>query len=356
MSAPSRPLVVLDAPSALSTPSGAPAPGHRAAAAGRAPAVRLPQARGPLSAWVLARLGGLHPARPRADAIDGAGEDAQLALYLAYESHYGPLPGTCASLEWDPDLIAVRRRIERAFEHALRSMVPTAPPERGVREALVALVTADSPPSLARHMERRGTMSQMRDIVIRRAPYALKEADGHSFAIPRLRGRAKQLLVQIQSGEYGCGAPDQQTHAALYAQTMRSLGLSDRPNAYLDEQPASSLAVSNLVSMFALNRRWTGALVGHLAAFETTSVTPMARYARGLRRLGAPAEAARFYDVHVVADAEHEWMALDLAAALAADEPVRRGDIVFGAQCALAVDARFAGDLFATWSGSAVTG
>ena len=316
---------------------------------------RLPAARGPLSAWVIDRLCGHHRRAPGTEGIDGASDDAQLALYLAYESHFGPVPGACASLEWDPSLIAVRRGIERAYEHELRSRVAhpgDVPAPRQVREALVAVVAGDSGPSLSRHMERCGTMPQMRDIVRRRAAYHLKEADPHTFAVPRLRGRAKQLLVMIQAGEYGADAPGRLTHAALYAQTMRALGLCDRPNAYLDDQPASALAVSNLAAMFGLNRRWAGALVGHLAAFETTSVAPMARYARALRRLGAPPEATRFYDVHVQADAEHEWMALDMAAALAHDEPVLRGDIVFGAQCALAVEAWFAGDLLVDWNRS----
>jgi len=36
--------------------------------------------------------------------------------------------------------------------------------------------------------------------------------------------------------------------------------------------------------MFGLHRRFRGALVGHLAIFEMTSIGPMGRYATGLRR------------------------------------------------------------------------
>jgi hypothetical protein len=110
------------------------------------------------------------------------------------------------------------------------------------------------------------------------------------------------------------------------------------------------LMVSNLISLFGLNRRWRGALVGHLAVFEMTSVEPMGRYARALERLGAPEEARRFYDVHVLADAEHEMMALEMAGAFAAAEPELAGDVLFGASAALAIEARFADDLFGRWT------
>jgi hypothetical protein len=101
--------------------------------------------------------------------------------------------------------------------------------------------------------------------------------------------------------------------------------------------------------MFGLHRRWRGALVGHLAVFEMTSVVPMGRYARALDRLGAPAAARRFYDVHMLADAEHEVEALDLAELVVHDEPHLRGDVLFGAACAIEADRRFANELFRLW-------
>ena len=77
--------------------------------------------------------------------------------------------------------------------------------------------------------------------------------------------------------------------------------------------PGVTLLTSNLISMFGLNRRFRGALVGHLAMFEMTSSVPNSRYACGHRRLGSEG-AARFFDEHVVADAVHEQIAAyDLA-------------------------------------------
>ncbi len=74
--------------------------------------------------------------------------------------------------------------------------------------------------------------------------------------------------------------------------------------------------------MFGLHRRFRGALVGHLALFEMTSVTPMGRYGQALERMGLSERARRFYDVHVLADAVHEVVASErLAAGLVRSEP-----------------------------------
>ena len=96
------------------------------------------------------------------------------------------------------------------------------------------------------------------------------------------------------------------------------------------------------MSMFGLHRRWRGALLGHLAAFEMTSVVPMGRYSRALGRLGIPDDARRFYEVHVVADAEHQHMAGTMVDAFAAAHPDLAGDVVFGARSLFALEERFA--------------
>ena len=83
--------------------------------------VSLPTPRGPSSAWVLDRLRGRGPAAGPSVHHDGLGDDVQLALYLAYESHFSTLPGVVGDVEWDPALITFRRSLEDAFEAALRA-------------------------------------------------------------------------------------------------------------------------------------------------------------------------------------------------------------------------------------------
>jgi len=56
---------------------------------------------------------------------------------------------------------------------------------------------------------------QLRELCIHRSAYQLKEADPHSWALPRLHGGPKAALVQIQADEYGNGDP-QRIHAKLF--------------------------------------------------------------------------------------------------------------------------------------------
>jgi hypothetical protein len=82
-----------------------------------------------------------------------------------------------------------------------------------------------------------------------------------------------------------------------------------------------------------------------------TSSLPNRRYGDGLRRLGGDAEATRFYDEHVEADAVHEQIAAhDLCGSFAAGHPEAAPDVWFGAACCLGLDRLFAEHLLDRWS------
>ena len=223
----------------------------------------LPSPRGPWSRWVLDAMMGVDSAPP-GPRPHGRSDDAQFALYLCYEVQYAGLPGT-EHLEWNPTLIEARRHLESAFESSLHEQPDTPGSDPGTPGAgpgrigrAVQQLLDDDGPSLSQFMEREGTIVQMRDIILHRSPYQLKEGDPHTAGIQRLSGRAKQLLVGIQAGEYGADAPGRRMHSVLFADTMLMFGLSPTPNAYLDVLPGSAFAISNLISMFGCNRRWRG--------------------------------------------------------------------------------------------------
>ncbi|MGX1696507.1 iron-containing redox enzyme family protein [Microbacterium keratanolyticum] len=280
-------------------------------------------------------------------------DDIQLALFLLYASAYGSLPGLDAGREWDPDLIRARQRLEREFERVLRAAV--APPELpeptedAVARALFALVAGDTGPSLSRYLARKATLEQAREFFIHRSIYTLREADPHSWAIPRLTGRPKAALVEIQADEYGGGRPER-VHAEIFAKAVRGAGLDDTYGAYIDDVPAITLASHNMMSMFGLNRRLIGAIVGHLAAFEMTSSIPNKLYGDGLRRLGFGEDVTDYFDEHVEADAVHEQIAArDLAGALAEERPDLLADVLFGAAACLAIDGAVGEHILTAW-------
>jgi hypothetical protein len=317
----------------------------------------LPQGRGECSAFLLEHLADdVHelPSRRLADVADPlTDEDLQLALYLCYELHYRGLPGVDARWEWEPSLLGLRRECETAFEEALLATVGRPVADAVVWSetdvALRAIVEADDGPSLSRHLERHGTLEQVLEFLVHRSAYQLKEADPHSWAIPRLAGPPKAALVEVQADEYGGGRPER-IHAELFAKTMEEVGLDRTYGAYLDHLPGVTLATVNLMSMLGLHRRWRGAIVGHLAAFEMTSSIPNRRYGNALRRLGLDGEATDFFDEHVEADAVHENVAaVDLAGGLVRLEPELGGDVLWGARALVDVEARWARHLLDAW-------
>src|ERR687898_865183 len=263
-------------------------------------AVGLPGPRGPLTGFLLEHL--RQPPHPLPRGPEPAddplyGDDAALALYVLYELHYRGFAGVDDGWEWEPSLLALRRRLEERFEARV-----------------------------------------------------LEEAGPHTWAIPRLTGAVKAAMIEIQADEYGDGV-ERDMHQTLFGVTMRALGLDVRYGAYVDVLPGATLATVNLVSFFGLHRRWRGALVGHLAVFEMTSVEPMGRYSLAMRRLGYGPVARHFYEVHVVADAHHEQVAANqLAASLAAQDPRMAADILLGARAIMAVEGNFSGNLLAAWT------
>ena len=327
--------------------------------------VGVPTGRGPVSGAVRDVLlgGGTSPADVRDLAAAevrrrdlGADEllrddDLQLALWMLQELSVRAYGGAADHLEWDLDLVAARQVLERALEEALRQVaqVPVGVAPADVPEVLFAMTAEDGTPGLSHHLARRATVAEFRELMVHRSVYHLKEADPHTWAIPRLAGSVKAAMVEIQADEYGGGRAERM-HAALFARTMRALGLSDTYGRYLDDVPATTLVGSTAMGLFGLNRRLVGAVVGHLAAFEMTSSLPNRRYGAGMRRLGHDADATWFFDEHVEADAVHEQVAAhDLAGGFARQHPHRTDEVLFGAAVGLALDEVAGAHLLGSW-------
>ncbi len=284
----------------------------------------LPRARGRVSGILLEVLRcapGMPVELPLLDPSPEllADDDVQLALYLCYELHYGELADVDDRWEWDPGLLAFRAVLERAFEASLCEVVPppqSPTPAEVVGTALHALVAAKAGPataSLSRFVELDATRAHLRELLVHRSAYELKEA-------------------------------------TLFADAMGAAGLDPRYGAYVGRLPGVTLATVNLMSLFGLHRRLRGALVGQLGASSLSAVLPNRRCAAGLHRLGFAPDARRFFEQHAIADAAHERVAAwDLADDLAAAEPALAGDMLWGAAAQLELEARWDRHLLGAW-------
>src|SRR5688500_15964714 len=176
--------------------------------------MRLPEPRGRLSEALVADLATRTSLSAstieRADRVAAdrtpalTDEDLQISLAVLYELHYRGFDGVSDEWEWDPALLRLRRALERRHLAALRDLVGPLPvTDEPIDRQLTALIAADDGPSLSSYMAKQGTLDQWREYLTLRSVYHLKEADPHTFAIPRLSGRAKSAMVEIQADEYG---------------------------------------------------------------------------------------------------------------------------------------------------------
>lgn len=325
--------------------------------------MHLPQARGPLSAGLVDALTGstreLGPLLDRvADLPDSTDrltdEDLHLALWILYELHYRGFDGVDADLEWDPELIRLRRALETPFEAELRRRA--APyidqvlgSDGDLATRLFDLAASFEGPSVARFVHRRATREQFLELMVLRSVYHLKESDPSSWAIPRIDGQPKAALVELQYDEYGAGRPER-LHATMFGDALEGCGLDREYGAYLDRVPGHTLASNNAMSLFGLNRRLRGASMGHLGAFEATSSLPCRKFAGGVRRLGLPEVVAEYFDEHIEADAVHEQLAFrDICGGLVTSGQAEEADVVLGATVCLLMDTIVGERLLDAW-------
>ncbi|MFB1294103.1 iron-containing redox enzyme family protein [Mycobacterium sp. pW049] len=316
----------------------------------------LPDPRGPISMSVVELLAERAPLRylakvetSLADA-DPAGIDLQLALYVCYELHYRGFAGVDSAWEWNAGLIYLRGQLEELFLNDIQTAVGPIEADVSALEELEKLcvepVNGNGP---SYYLRDEGTWEQMREYFAHRSLYHLKEGDPHAWAIPRLTGQAKASFVAVEYDEFGAGK-GARVHQQLFADLMEAAQLDTTYLGYLNDVPAESLAVVNLMSLFGLHRRHRGATVGHFAATEVTSPPGSRRMVQALERFGAPEECRAFYDEHVEADAVHEQVVrTDVVGDLVAREPELNADVVFGIRAFDLVENRLADHLMASW-------
>lgn len=310
-----------------------------------------PKGRGALSEIVFEQLRSSSPSwQGVLNTLADDDDDLQITLWALYELHYRGFEDVDDRLEWQPELIELRRSLETSFEQSLRDRAPSTAPDGEFAQTFFDFVEGHDGPSLASHIHKSADKEQALELLRMRSIYHLKESDPTTWVVPRLSNRTKAAVMELQFDEYGCGDPAR-LHAGLFARGMDECGLRPEYGAYIDDVPLEVLETNNAMSLFGLNRRLRGAALGHLAAFEVTSSIPSRRIAQGFDRLGLPAAMIEYYTEHVEADAVHEQLAVrTICGSLLDDEPALRDDVFFGAFTCLDLEDRFAHRMLEAWA------
>ncbi len=148
--------------------------------------------------------------------------------------------------------------------------------------------------------------------------------------------RAKLELARNYWDEMGVGHATGM-HGPMLERLAESLSL----DALGGETVWESLALANLMSGFALDRRHAFHAIGALGVVELTAPGRCEKVERGLRRLSLGARDRAYCALHAVIDRAHwrRW-ADDVIEPLVAEEPSRAQWIAEGALCRLEAGAR----------------
>ena len=151
-------------------------------------------------------LGALRAALPRLRRRAGDREwDAGL-IEPARQPSSGASSGSCARRSEPRARGAVARRVTTSARRDLR-------PRRRRRRPVAG----------ARSCSARPTREHVLDFLRERSLQQLKESDPQAFVLPRLTGRAKVALAELQYDEFGAGRPER-LHQALYAEALDGRG------------------------------------------------------------------------------------------------------------------------------------
>jgi hypothetical protein len=134
----------------------------------------------------------------------------------------------------------------------------------------------------------------------------------------RFPEQAKLELARNFWDEQGQGKRED-IHGPLYVTMAHEMGVHDTRESELLWE---TLAVANILTGLACNRRYAWHSLGAMSVLELTSPTRASRVAKGLDRIGASASACRYFELHTVVDVEHwkGWLA-EVIVPLLAENP-----------------------------------
>ena len=211
---------------------------------------------------------------------------------------------------------------------------------------------ADEAPSVSSFIEREATAEQLLEFMVHRSAYQLKEADPHSWALPRLWGRPKAAMVEVQADEYGNGREHGHPRRAVRARDgggrarlhLRRLPGPDPGRDPGDRQP--DVAVRPAPAAARRDRRSSGAVRDDVLGAE-----PPLRHGPAAARLSARTRACSSTSTSsptrcTRASRRSTWPA---------GSPRRtRGsgaDMLWGASALLEIDGRWARHVMHAWEG-----
>jgi hypothetical protein len=275
---------------------------------------------------------------------DDAGDPTALHLALAQAARRRLSP-TVPAPGWRDDIVREtgERLVEGAFVEreraAVQDLLADMPTEAAAFLGWYERLRETGPgqhdllfPWLAEH----ASLGAMRWFVEQEAAGEAGFDDLVALTQVKLPTTAKLELARNYWDEMGRGNP-RGMHGPMLETVVHACRVEPQPETTVWQ----SLALANLMTALATNRRYTFQSIGALGAIEMTAPDRAHCVARGLARLGFDKTASHYFDLHAVLDRKHskDWNR-EVIHSLVDQDPALARPIAEGALMRLTAGAR----------------
>lgn len=259
--------------------------------------------------------------------------DALLALLTIYDLHRSPVQhlGARARFQHHPGVAALKWQLEELLLERLDEGVAGTDwgdLSGGPVAAVRAIAARDQVPPIYDWLAELATREEFLAFITLEGGPDGGFDDLVAACQIGLDGPSKLEMAVNYWDEMGNGELAD-VHTELHRAMSRALGL-ELPHR--EFEPTASLARAALGGLLATNRHLQPEMIGALGVIELQAGPRCRRVLAAFDRLGLPAEARRFYEVHAAVDPRHGKDWLDKVVASLAEEPGFGEGIVRGAQ------------------------
>eukprot|EP00775_Hariotina_reticulata_P005862 gene5862-6103_t len=138
----------------------------------------------------------------------------------------------------------------------------------------------------------------------------LVEASRQSRVCAGVANEVACTIFRVLMEEYGTGRLSRK-HSTFYQKMMQELGLSTRPEAYLDQVPWQYLAAANHNFLLTERRRHYLRYAGALSFFEINGPSVYKTYLAAGQRCGLSEDSTGYWALHIKEDERHGRQMLD---------------------------------------------
>ena len=239
--------------------------------------------------------------------------DALLTLLAVHDLTTAPLSRVRRRVRWQghPAIAALKWRLEDTLEAHLDGLIgddrlgePVAADE--VADLMRSLAARDRCPPIYQWLAEHATWQQLvHFMAVEGGPDAGFD-DLVAITQVGITGPAKVVLAHNYWDEMGRGRLED-VHTVLHDDLVAAV---DMPHIARRNLPLPALQRAALGGLLATNRRLQPEMLGALGLLELQAGPRCRLVVKALRRLGAPAEALPFYEVHASIDPRHgkEWL------------------------------------------------